>query len=145
MWQMILDNIYNFFDNIAGTIDALIDFDINLPRNLSPMIFSNSLYDMYYCLSLLITNKKIEGITLGPFQYPNSFYIYIDDTDYYIEVQSYVKDNNYYIYTAIMTDEEAIKIPELGYRNLYKEQSNNESFIEDVILTKEFLLDGLIF
>ena len=143
MWHMILENIYNFLDNIAGTIESLFDIDNNLPINLAPMIFSNSLYDMYYCISLLITEKKLEGIALGPFHYPNSFNIYINDTKFFIEVQSCMIDEHYYIYTAVMTQDEAVQIPDLGYKNLYKEQSNNETFIEDVILTKEYIVDVL--
>lgn len=141
MWQMLLENIYNFFDDIADEIDSMLDFERILPKKMALMNFSNSLYDMYYCLSLLITNKQMEGITLSPFQYPDLFRIYIDYTNFYIEVQSSNKDDNYYIFTAIMTQDEAVKIPDLGYINLYKEQLNNETFIEDIILTKEYIYD----
>lgn len=141
MLQMIIDNIYNFLDSITETIESIFNMDNNLSTNLAPMIITNSLYDMYYCLSLLITDKKIEGIVLGPFHYPDSFNIYICDTKFFVEVKSCIIKDNYYIYTSVMTKDEAVKIPDLGYINLYKEQSNNETFIEDIILTKEYITD----
>lgn len=134
-----MNNIYEFLNSIVGTIESFIYGYQDADTQNIQINFANSLYDIYYYLSLLVNEKKLNGITLGPFKYPNSFNILINDTNFFIEVNSAKIDNQYNLYTAIMTQDEVVKIPDLGYRDLYKEQLNNETIINDIIYTKDYI------
>lgn len=144
MLESVLHNFYNVLDHIVITIETLFDANNNFCLPGTPKNFTNSLYDIYYHISLLIANNTINGMILGPFNYPDSFNIYVENTNFSINVHSVEKDNNYTVYTAIMKQDDAIKIPELGYRDVYKEQCNNENIITDIIITKQYICDSLM-
>ena len=139
----ILINIEQFISDNDNDNDTDTDNDSDMSHSkddIDIFNFSNSLYDIYYYIFVLIKEEKLQGVVLSQFKYPNSFLINITNTPYSIIVLSCSDKINYNVYTAIKENDTVVKIDQLGYKDLYKEQNNNNSIIKEINMTVSFLL-----
>lgn len=90
----IINDISNFIKNIITQLENLYESngpDI-LPHDYDYNDITSNLYNLYY--QLILDQTKLSGLTIGVFNYPNSFNINIDQYSNYIIKISLDNSNN---------------------------------------------------
>jgi hypothetical protein len=128
--QAIIDDINDYLDNLFVDVENI--FDEETDEDIELITFENSLYDLYYYLLMLLKENKLKGVSLSPFRYPDSFCLYVDNTKFTIVVISCKDKENYSVYTAIACNDVLMKLKGLNYKNLYKEQKNDSSIVQEI-------------
>lgn len=119
------------------------DNDIMIPDDPTKN-YIGILYDIYYYLLLKKNKGEMKCFTLSDFNYPCSFTIDINDTNYSIKV-ILVTDNLHNdnlhndICTSLLYKHITITIPSIGYENQYKKHISYNCIFNELINVKKLI------
>lgn len=137
----LLTTINNKFDYIVTElkIDSFIDeltktFDPVINQQIDFLNFdeNTNIYDVYYQLLIDKSNGKLQYFTLGNFEYPNSFSIHINNTNFWVKISNQENDNKTMIYTTLYYLMNPIVVPFLDYTTEYKLHINLDTILKDI-------------
>lgn len=129
--------LYNIIKNIEKVNIPLIDNKNEFIDN--DKNFSGIIYDIYYQLSLMKLENKLQGFTLSPFYYPCHFDILIDNSNYTLRVTSIHREFRM-IYTSILLNNQQIKTyQELNHNFEYKNHTSINSILNELYQLKEYI------
>lgn len=150
-------NPYHIIDKWADRLTTTIDeFLYNIIKNIEkvniPLIdnksefidndknFSGIIYDIYYQISLMKSENKLQDFTLSPFNYPCYFDIFINNTNYALRITSIHREFRM-IYTSILFNNKEIKnYQELNHNFEYKNHNSINSILNELYQLKNLII-----
>lgn len=97
----------------------------------------DDVYDIYYYFKVLEKDKKLNGLIIENFNYPDSFFITIPKIHYKIKIDKCRKNNK--ICTSLYLNNKLVKPSYLGYEDGYREHLTYNSLKQEVMYIYRFM------
>lgn len=132
-------NLEEFLEDLNKAFDQASNMGENIYKKINsdenePFEDDVNLYDIFYSILLLKNNNTLHEITINQFNYPNSFSLCVNDTNFWIKffLEKDTINNKNVIYSSIYYLDSLIVVPFLGYKKDKKNHQNLNSILTDI-------------